>query len=59
MNKSLGKEFKSKDGRIIECIIDGCTEKPWAEGLCDKHLQESNEEQRLKGYLWNPKESKC
>ena len=55
MEVSTGKEVMAKtkepkswkldkDNRIIECIAEGCNEKPFAEGLCIKHYDKKREE---------------
>jgi len=42
MKEKANKDWKIKNGRIIECIIEKCKEKSFAQGYCLKHYDQNN-----------------
>jgi hypothetical protein len=46
MKYKKDKDQKVEKGRYIECIVEGCVEKPFAEGLCLKHYDEEHKKDK-------------
>lgn len=45
MEYKLNKDRKIINGRYVECIVLGCKNKPYSEGLCLEHYKQEREEE--------------